>query len=129
MSIAEYRHSTLDCPDPIALAKFYAELLGLKVDPLDDVNEEEVEWLRILDDAGRPVIGFARIPNYATPTWPTGPVPQQTHLEFSVTDLDEAEAAAIAIGATKHEFQPGTNFRVYLDPVGHPFCLILNYND
>jgi len=22
--------------------------------------------------------------------------------------------------------QPGTNFRVYLDPEGHPFCLVKN---
>jgi hypothetical protein len=30
------------------------------------------------------------------------------------------------VGARKHEYQPGTTFRVYLDPVGHPFCLVLS---
>lgn len=39
-----------------------------------------------------------------------------------VDDLDEAEAA-VALGAVKHDHQPGTSFRVFLDPAGHPFCL------
>jgi hypothetical protein len=29
------------------------------------------------------------------------------------------------MGARKHDVQPGTDFRVYLDPVDHPFCLVL----
>jgi len=29
----------------------------------------------------------------------------------------------LVLGATKHEHQPGTSFRVFLDPAGHPFCL------
>ena len=37
--------------------------------------------------------------------------------------LDSAEAAVIGLGATKHSHQPGTTFRVFLDPAGHPFCL------
>ena len=40
-----------------------------------------------------------------------------------VPDLDEAEAEVLEIGATKPEHQPGTTFRVFLDPAGHPFCL------
>jgi hypothetical protein len=47
-------------------------------------------------------------------------------LDFLVPDLDEGEQHALAAGATKHEYQPGTTFRVYLDPVGHPFCLVLS---
>jgi hypothetical protein len=31
----------------------------------------------------------------------------------------------LSLGATKADFQPGDTFRVYLDPVGHPFCLVL----
>jgi hypothetical protein len=29
----------------------------------------------------------------------------------------------LALGATKAQHQPGTTFRVFLDPAGHPFCL------
>jgi hypothetical protein len=45
-----------------------------------------------------------------------------------VKDLDLAEERVLALGATKSPFQSATNFRVYLDPIGHPFCLILNAN-
>ena len=53
-------------------------------------------------------------------------MPQQLHLDFYVADLDAGEEHALSLGATKAEFQPGTSFRVYLDPVGHPFCLVLH---
>jgi hypothetical protein len=45
------------------------------------------------------------------------------HLDLDVPDLDAAEEQVLALGAIKHEHQPGTTFRVYLDPAGHPFCL------
>ena len=64
-------------------------------------------------------------PLISTATWPEGPVPQQLHLDFGVVDLDAGEAHALSLGATKAGFQPGTTFRVFLDPVGHPFCLVL----
>ena len=43
-----------------------------------------------------------------------------------VDDLDTGEAAVLELGATKHDHQPGTTFRVFLDPAGHPFCLCLS---
>jgi Glyoxalase-like domain len=45
------------------------------------------------------------------------------HLDVIVDDLDTAGAAVLALGATKHEHQPGTSFRAFLDPAGHPCCL------
>ncbi len=45
------------------------------------------------------------------------------HLDVVVDDLDEGEAAVLAIGAPRHPHQPGTTFRVFLDLAGHPFCL------
>jgi hypothetical protein len=50
-------------------------------------------------------------------------VQQQMHLDVMVRDFESAEPAVLELGATKHEHQPGTTFRVYLDPAGHPFCL------
>ncbi len=113
----------LDCPDPVALAGFYSQLTGLDVEPLGDLKPEDVDWIE-LDNGMHPTIAFQKISNYVPPTWPTGATPQQLHLDFLVPDLDEGEAHALAIGASKHEHQPGTTFRVFLDPVGHPFCLV-----
>ncbi|WP_160150243.1 VOC family protein [Nonomuraea solani] len=64
-------------------------------------------------------------PGHQPPRWPDPGRPQQIHLDLDVADLDEAEARAIEIGATKHEHQPSEDdeFRVFLDPAGHPFCL------
>jgi Glyoxalase-like domain len=118
-----YQLVALDCPDPVALATFYSQLTGLEVEPLGDFKPEEVDWVE-LDNGLHPTIAFQKVPHYVTPTWPEGPIPQQLHMDFFVSDLDAGEAHALAIGATKHEFQPGTSFRVFLDPVGHPFCLV-----
>ena len=51
--------------------------------------------------------------------------PQQLHLDFDVDDLDVGEEQVLALGARKAEVQPGKTFRVYIDPAGHPFCLVL----
>jgi Glyoxalase-like domain len=48
------------------------------------------------------------------------------HLDVMVRDLDDGEREALALGATKAEHQPGTTFRVFLDPAGHPFCLCVD---
>jgi hypothetical protein len=120
-----YQLVGLDCPDPLALAAFYSRLTGLEVEPLGDFKPEEVEWIE-LDNGQHPTIAFQKVPNYAAPTWPAGAIPQQLHLDFLVPDLDAGEEHALSVGARKHEYQPGTTFRVYLDPVGHPFCLVLS---
>jgi predicted enzyme related to lactoylglutathione lyase len=118
--------TALDCPEPIPLANFYAALLGLEVEPLGDFKPEDVNWIEVLDD-GKRVLGFQQVPNFVAPTWPEGPVPQQLHLDFHSDDLDKDEAHALAVGARKTDFQPGETFRVFLDPVGHPFCLVLRH--
>ena len=94
------RVTALDCPDALALANFYADLTGLEVEPLDGFPPEDVTWIE-LQDHGRSILGFQKIPHYVAPTWPEGPVPQQLHLDFAVADLDEGEAHVLSVGATK----------------------------
>lgn len=48
------------------------------------------------------------------------------HLDVMVESLDAAEPEVLALGATKPEHQPGTSFRMFLDPAGHPFCLCID---
>jgi hypothetical protein len=48
----------------------------------------------------------------------------QAHLHLRVDDLDRAEEAVLALGASKFEHQPNPEHaRVFADPSGHPFCL------
>ena len=115
MAIARFPSLVLDCPDPDALATFYATMLDWEI-------ERKADWVDIRADYGQ-CLSFQRVEDYARPTWPTQEVPQQMHLDVIVDDLDTGEAAVLELGATKHDHQPGTTFRVFLDPAGHPFCL------
>ena len=124
MSIAHHVYTAVDCTHPASLARFYAELTGWEIGELED-SEDKVEWVDLFHDGVR-MMAFQKVANYIPPTWPEGPIPQQLHFDFHVKDLDIGESKILAIGATKHAVQPGTNFRVYLDPEGHPFCLVKN---
>lgn len=117
--IAALSLTALDCPDPAELARFYSALTGWPVD--DDSSDD---WVQ-LSSGGGPTLAFQRVADYRPPVWPGSEHPQQLHMDFDVPDLDAGEQAVMGIGARKAEFQPGETFRVFLDPGGHPFCLIL----
>jgi len=123
MAIARLAVTALDCPDPVALATFYSALTGWPVRAEEADDSGLVDWVE-LDAGGGPTLAFQRVARLVPPTWPDGPVPQQLHLDFAVPDLDAGEAAVLALGAAKTPDQPGETFRVFLDPVGHPFCLV-----
>lgn len=114
----------LDCPDPLALAQFYAGLLG------QDVADGGDESWQSLSGDGGVSLAFQRAARYVAPRWPDGP-PQQLHLDLTVEDLVTAHDRALALGARAlapiEAPEPGQTggFRVYSDPAGHPFCLCL----
>jgi catechol 2,3-dioxygenase-like lactoylglutathione lyase family enzyme len=115
----DYWGTVLDSPDPQALARFYADLLGWELGP---------EGRAIIPPDGVAYISFQMSPEYVRPTWPPvdGRQQQMLHLDFEVDDLGTAVAHAIELGATEADFQPQTEVRVLLDPDGHPFCLYAN---
>jgi len=116
----------LDTPDPVGLARFYCDLLGWHVERTDD------DWVTIRGDAGTgesPAgrLAFQLAPDFVAPTWPDPGVPQQAHLDLAVDDLEQAGAFAESIDARRvHGPGPEQDYRVYLDPAGHPFCLCLS---
>ena len=112
--IARYPGFVIDCPDPGALATFYGAILGWTAKTDDG-------WAEIRPDDGSDCISFQQVENYRAPEWPGQDVPQQMHLDVMVRDLDQGEAAVVQLGGVKAEHQPGTTFRVFLDPAGHPF--------
>ena len=118
MAIASHPSFVLDCPDPEALAGFYGALLGWEV-------TASAEWGEIRGGPDQ-CICFQPVEDYTPPAWPGQGVPQQVHLDVMVGDLDAGEAAVLEFGATKPDHQPGTTFRVFLDPAGHPFCLCVS---
>ena len=123
--IARFHCFAVDCPNPRELAEFYSAITGWPIDEgTEDQADDEDEWISLISDTGAH-LSFQRVDGYKPPQWPGQEHPQQAHPDFKVDDLDVGEAAVLAIGARKHEVQPGTDFRVFLDPVGHPFCLVL----
>ena len=119
MAIARFPTLVIDCPDAGALAAFYGALLGWNV-------KDDGDWTEIRPDDGSNCISFQQVDGYQAPEWPGQSHPQQMHLDMVVQDLDDGEGEVIKLGATKAEKQPGTTFRVFLDPAGHPFCLCLS---
>lgn len=117
-AIARFQLVALDCPDLDAMAEFYGAITGWPVDHRDD------DWLQLAGDGG-PTLAFQLVPDHQPPVWPSTDRPQQMHIDFEVDDLDAGEQQVLAIGARKAETQPSPDsWRVYLDPAGHPFCLV-----
>jgi catechol 2,3-dioxygenase-like lactoylglutathione lyase family enzyme len=120
-AIAKLDSFALDAADPRALAEFYSALTGLPIE------RDDGEWVQLVSDGGA-ALAFQLAPGHRPPVWPSDDQPQQAHLDFEVGDLDDGEQAVIAIGGRKAEFQPQPeSFRVFLDPAGHPFCLVLDH--
>lgn len=110
----------LDCPDPEALAAFYARLLGWAPAEL----RYEGTWATLRNPAGGLAVEFQRASDYRPPTWPAPERPQMFHLDLTVADLDAASTHALACGAVALDLSDDhPTFRVYADPAGHPFCL------
>ncbi len=114
--IARFDLVVLDTPEPRRLAEFYCGLLGWRI-----VREED-DWVTIRGDSTDYGMAFQLAPDLVPPTWPDPTVPQQSHLDVYVDDLDEAERRVLAIGA-RPTGVAHAGFRAYLDPSGHPFCL------
>jgi len=105
----------LDCPDAKELSTFYAELLGKPV-------TYEADGVAMIGDDGAQPVMFQQVESYTAPRWGDPDRPQQLHLDVTVDDVDAAERAALAIGATRLPGD-GVNWRVYADPADKPFCL------
>jgi predicted enzyme related to lactoylglutathione lyase len=105
---------TIDAPDALALARFYADLMGMEVAYSGPEGA-------LITGYGRSVM-FQQVSDYTPPQWPDPSQPQQAHLDIAVDDLDAGQARALELGATRLS-GGGERFRVFADPAGHPFCL------
>lgn len=121
--IIRYYATMIDCPDPRALAAFYASLLDWVV-PFSD-GDYACAAPPGTQQGAYPCLSFQREDDYTPPVWPgeAGAQRQMAHLDFAVTDVEGAAARAIALGATQAPAQFDARWRVMLDPAGHPFCL------
>ncbi|MFE1251977.1 VOC family protein [Streptomyces sp. NPDC058735] len=120
---ARFRSAVLDCPDPRELARFHAQVVGGT--PEDDDPDRVV--LRV---PGGPRPAFQRSPGHTAPERPRADRnAQQFHPDVdggpTWEGIDAAEQRVLEPGARvlDREDDEKKGFRVYADPVGHPFCL------
>jgi len=109
---ARLHHLIIDCPDPSALARFYAALLDLQV------TYESDDFVVVSVNDQTSGLAFQRAPDHRAPTWPDPTIPQQMHLDVMVESVAEATPYVLGLGATQLADE------VFTDPAGHPFCLI-----
>jgi catechol 2,3-dioxygenase-like lactoylglutathione lyase family enzyme len=119
--IGRLEKTVIDCPDPRALAEFYAHVLGMVI------NEDTGDWVVIGSGPGLRELAFQRATAWTPPRWPDPVYPQQMHLDIRVTDADRAEQELLVLGATRVPAERETGFRVFTDPVGHPFCIVFGH--
>ncbi|MDR2984262.1 MAG: VOC family protein [Nocardiopsaceae bacterium] len=117
-AIPTFGSIVFDCPDPGALAGFYRAVLEWAEPNVDD----DGHWAKLVNPNGGGRLEFQRVADYRAPRWPSQDGPQQGHLDLDVTDLEAAHQRVLQLGAKLLDDSPAT-FRVYADPVGHPFCL------
>lgn len=114
---------TLDCKEPLELAKFYAALLKWDVVYFD----EECACIGApgMQQGAYPGMAFQLNADYKPPVWPDAPEAQQqmAHVDFAVNDVEKAVEHAVRCGATVAQEQFSDDWKVMLDPAGHPFCL------
>jgi hypothetical protein len=123
MTVARIRSVVLDCPDPRALARFYAAVAG------GTPVEDDPDWV-VLQVPGGPRLSFQRAEGLTPPEWPRADRnSQQFHLDFDAgptwADIDAAHEQVLALGARPLDLEDREkkDFQVYADPAGHPFCL------
>ncbi|MFI7350948.1 VOC family protein [Streptomyces sp. NPDC049936] len=111
----------LDCAEPEKLAEFYKGLLG--------AEETEVSANRVEIEGPRGFrMAFRRDVNATPPSWPRPENSLQVHLDFVVSELDEAERAIVGLGGRPVEAKDAVGpheERGFSDPAGHSFTVRL----
>jgi len=107
---------SMDCADSRSLAEFWTAMLGGEVMFTNGPNvviRSDWVWLCMM-----------QVDDYRSPTWPENEVPKQIHLDLAVDQLESSVTEALRLGARQARTQPNPDqWRVMLDPAGHPFCL------
>lgn len=110
----------MDCNDPIALSKFWQQILGGDIDS----RTETSEWVALSGVPGLGYLGFQKVPERKA-------VKNRVHIDVDVESIEDAVDLAVALGAKKVAgvVEEQTNwFQVMLDPEENEFCFILRKN-
>jgi glyoxalase superfamily protein len=121
------REVVMNCPQPAELASFWAGLLG------GVPVEWYPGWVTLEPPPHGQRLSFQASPRRADGA-PAASGPTLVHFDILVEDLEAAHERVVAAGGVfdgDHvSAHPGADgqpvpWRVYHDPAGHPFCLVV----
>ena len=118
--VGRLRGVIFDAEDPPALAEFWCGVLGVSI---DDRLSEPPAWLETEIGPGGIVLGFQPASGAATPRG-------RIRLDIEVDELDGPTERAVALGARLLDvvhFHPEEEHRVFADPEGNEFNLVLPF--
>jgi len=110
---------TFETADPSPVASFWARVLGTTTRIVDTDDQVVIG----VPNAGL-TLGFIRLEDFRSPTWPEPTYPQQVHLDIPVYDGNVAAELMGELGAVR--LPSSGSCPAYADPAGHPFCLCTN---
>ena len=122
MPVLNAEHFACNVSDPVAMAAWYVEHLGMRV--VRSVSSSPYMHF-LADAAGRLVIEIYNNPADAVPDY-AAMHPLRFHLAFVADDPDAARAALVAAGATPVDEQTladGSRLLMLRDPWGLPLQL------
>jgi len=122
MPILKIEHFACNVSDPIAMAAWYVEHLGMRIVR----RQGAAPHIHFLADAsGRVVIEIYSNPSDPVPDY-HAMHPMRFHVAFATADPDEARAALVAVGATflnEQTLPDGSRLLMLRDPWGLPLQL------
>ncbi|MEU0551694.1 VOC family protein [Micromonospora sp. NPDC005979] len=136
-SVPRLTSVVLDGTDARQLAEFYRQLMGFVYRPGDEPptggrpDERGRDWLVLRSPDGGPQIAVQQVDSLPETTWPKNDVPQQLHLDLTVESVEELlvqhERVLRLGGRLRYDRieDPEEPLRVYADPAGHPFCIMV----
>jgi predicted enzyme related to lactoylglutathione lyase len=108
---------TIDCAEPLELARFWGALFGTTI---DSTLGDEPHYVDLRSVNGVPVLRFQRVPDKKI-------TKNRLHLDLLVEDLDQACARVESLGGRRAPGQRVTEYGwswiVMFDPEGNEFCL------
>lgn len=136
-NIPEIRQVAFDTTNPRASAEFWRQFLGLvyrkghETPAPGDADPAGRDWLNLLTPDGTPCLAFQGVDELPRSTWPDRGIPQQLHLDLSVSSFDDLMSAHDRVlelgGALLHDRseRPEEPLLVFSDLDGHPFCVFV----
>jgi predicted enzyme related to lactoylglutathione lyase len=107
----------IDCADPVALAGFWAEVLGTEI---QGTGGEGPQYVDLKPVGTVPTLRFQRVPELKVSK-------NRVHLDLMTEDLDAAAARVESLGARRtgeSHAEFGFDWIIFQDPEGNEFCII-----